>query len=87
MNKAWAENVDVNQWLSYDEQMVKTVSKFAKYLGRFNKDKPISNGEYQSPSAGGLAAVTFYRKILGTGAGEQGGWVKEIGEGPHPLSV
>lgn len=30
LNKAWTENVDINQWLRYDqEQMVQTTSEFA----------------------------------------------------------
>ncbi|CAN0213023.1 unnamed protein product, partial [Ectocarpus sp. 12 AP-2014] len=32
LNSAWAENVDINQWLAYDEQMVKSVSTFSKFL-------------------------------------------------------
>lgn len=45
LNKAWAENVDINQWLCYDGQMVKTVSRFAAGLMRYNPLKPITHGE------------------------------------------
>lgn len=45
LNNAWAENVDVNQWLCYDEQMVKTVATYAKKVSHYNPMKPISQGE------------------------------------------
>ncbi|CAB1104017.1 unnamed protein product [Ectocarpus sp. CCAP 1310/34] len=44
LNNAWTENMDFNQWLCYDEQMVKTVSTFAHYLMRHSPKKPITHG-------------------------------------------
>lgn len=45
LNSAWSGNVDVNQWLCYNEQMVKTVATYAKRLSHYNPAKPISQGE------------------------------------------
>lgn len=44
MNTAWTENMDFNQWLCYDEQMVKTVSRYAHFLMRHQPKKPITHG-------------------------------------------
>ncbi|CAB1115123.1 unnamed protein product [Ectocarpus sp. CCAP 1310/34] len=44
LNTAWTENMDFNQWLCYDEQMVKTVSRYAHFLIRHQPKKPITHG-------------------------------------------
>ena len=36
--------MDFNQWLCYDEQMVKTVSRYAHFLMRHQPKKPITHG-------------------------------------------
>ena len=45
LNRAWSENVELGQWLCYDEQMIKTVSTFASGLSHYNPMKPITRGE------------------------------------------
>lgn len=45
LNTAWASNVECDQWLSYDEQMVKTVSTYASKVSHSNPAKPIKHGE------------------------------------------
>lgn len=39
--------MDINQWLAYDEQIVKSVSTFFKFLQRFNPLKSITHGEFR----------------------------------------
>lgn len=58
MNKAWSENMDLGQWICYDEQMVKCLSTYAHYLQRFNKDKPIKSGEQFVVSALRISTAT-----------------------------
>ena len=45
LNTAWAETVVVGRWLSFDEQMVKSVGRSAKFMMKHMPKKPIKNGK------------------------------------------
>ncbi|CAB1112975.1 unnamed protein product [Ectocarpus sp. CCAP 1310/34] len=44
LNTAWAANVECDNWLSYDEQMIKTVSKYSSKVSFYCPAKPIKHG-------------------------------------------
>ncbi|CAB1109536.1 unnamed protein product [Ectocarpus sp. CCAP 1310/34] len=46
LNTAWAANVECDNWLSYDEQMIKTVSKYSSKVSFYCPAKPIKHGEH-----------------------------------------
>eukprot|EP00752_Nemacystus_decipiens_P016861 g15093.t1 len=47
LNTAWASNVECDQWLSYDEQMIKTTSTYSSRVSFFCPAKPIKHGMKQ----------------------------------------